>query len=246
MTPNMGAGGNAAIESAAVFANSLEKIANRTPTFETVKGALKDFHSTRNFRANSICDAANKLTRIEALATFPDMLMGLYIIPNLGDFLADVTCDALVGAETLHCVPEPEKALLATMPWDIKSGVGNHESLLKRAAYGLPLLAAAYGGRNTMGPIFAQMSPLLQASAKTGETIIGGGLTSVVTKFYGVGWLDKLLATLVTAFTPSLAGVDAAHRSQMITFLADLAPLQAIMTIESLRRGNSFTAAHLL
>jgi hypothetical protein len=244
----MGAGGNAAMESAAVLANSLEKIASKIPSLDLVRQALKEFYENRHFRANSTCEAANKLTRVEALKTFPDEVMGLYVIPRLGDYLADATCDALVGAETLHCLPMPERARNATMPWDTKSGVGNHESRLKRTLYALPLLGLTYYCSRTMGTTIAQISPMLQLSSQTGEALIGGSgaLTSIVTKYYGVAWLDRLLAKLVTAFTPTLAGFDAAHRSQMFTFLADMAPLQAIFAIESLRRGNFVTVAHLL
>ena len=111
------------------------------------------------------------------------------------------------------------------------------KSLLKRALYALPLLAAAYGCSKTMGPAIEQLLPFAKLSVESGLA---------VTKYYGVPWLDQLLTTFVSVFTPSIGGFDAAHRAQMITFLADLAPLQVIFIIESLRRGNFMTAAHLL
>lgn len=247
MTPNMGAGGNAAIESAAALANSLCMIADQPPSFELVRSALKDFQGHREFRANATCEAANKLTRIEALATIPDMIMGLYTIPNLGDFLADISCDSLVGAVMLHSEAMPARAKAATMPWSEERGVGKKENKWKRALYALPLLGATYGCSQTMGATTTQLRNFFGMTQKIGEIAMGNGkLASVVTKFYGIGWLDHMLSLFVAAFTPSIGGFDAAHRLQTIGFLADLVPLQAIWTIESIRRGNSLTAANLL
>ena len=247
MTPNAGAGGNAAIESAAALTNALAKVANQPPTLEAIQTALKDFQDNRRFRANSICEESNKFTRIEALATIPDKIMALYLIPNLGDFLTDVACDTITGAETLHSEPMPARANAATMPWDPKSGMGHKEKRWKRALAALPLLGTIYACSQTMGATMEHISPLLSIVPKLGEVVMGNGkLASVVTKYYGVGWLDKMLSVCVAAFTPSIGGFDAAHRLQMIGFLADLLPLQAIWTIESIRRGNFLTASHLL
>ena len=99
MTPNLGAGGNSAIESSAALANCLAKIAR--PGLAEIQAALQQFQEIRRPRANAICNAANLLTRVEAFATLPHKLAALYVIPMLGDFLTDVTCAAMVGAEKL-------------------------------------------------------------------------------------------------------------------------------------------------
>lgn len=99
MTPNLGAGGNSAIESAAVLANCLAKLSD--PNQKEIQEVLQRFEVLRRPRANAICEAANMLTRLEAFATLPHKWAALYAIPMLGDFLTDVTCAAMVGAEKL-------------------------------------------------------------------------------------------------------------------------------------------------
>ena len=122
MTPNLGAGGNAAIESAVALANSISKISDSNPSLDEVRKALSDYYTKRHSRVNKTCDTANQLTRIEALANWPLKIMALYAIPALGDFLSDITVDALVGAELLESLPVPERSLAATMPWDPRVG----------------------------------------------------------------------------------------------------------------------------
>jgi hypothetical protein len=247
MTPNLGAGGNAAIESAAALANSLSRITDPNPSLDEVRKALNDFYVKRHERANTICDSANDLTRIEALATLPDKIMALYAIPVLGDFLSDITCDSMVGAELLETLPAPERSLTATMPWDPNSGVGKHEQKWIRALHALPLLFVLYGCSQTMGPSMRKSVPTLINAVKTGVFELGSGeVVSLCTKFFGIKSLDNLIAVYVAAFTPCIGGSDTASRMQMIAFLGDLVPMQAIWMIESVRRGNFTTAAHLL
>jgi 2-polyprenyl-6-methoxyphenol hydroxylase-like FAD-dependent oxidoreductase len=54
MTPNLGAGGNAAIESAAALANSLSRMKDPNPSLDKVRAALEEFYAKRHERANRI------------------------------------------------------------------------------------------------------------------------------------------------------------------------------------------------
>ncbi|OBT83656.1 hypothetical protein VE02_07639 [Pseudogymnoascus sp. 03VT05] len=247
MTPNLGAGGNAAIESAAALANSISKLKSTSPSTNEVRTVLKEFYVKRQERANATIKSANDLTRIEALATLTDKIMAIHAIPALGDFLADVTCDSMVGAEILDSLPPPARSLEATMPWDPESGIGKHESKLLRALYALPLLAILYGCANTMGPALGPALPLLENATRTGEVALGNGqVLPLVTRYFGHKGFDDFIAIYVAAFTPSIGGQDPASRMQMISLLGDLIPIQAIWMIEGVRRGNFFTASHLL
>jgi hypothetical protein len=247
MTPNMGAGGNAAIESAAALANSISKLVDPNPSLRNVEEALSDFYAKRHMRANIVSKTANKLTRVEAFATLPDKIMGRYVIPALGDFLSDVTCDVMVGAELLDSLPPPPRSLKATMPWNLESGVGKHESKLVRAIYAMPILFTYYGCTQTMGQSLPKVLPSLKRASEIGELVLGNGtLTSLWTRFFGIKSLDNFIAIYVAAFTPSIGGLDSGSRMQMISFLGDLVPFQAIWMIEGIRRGNFVTAAHLL
>jgi hypothetical protein len=247
MTPNLGAGGNAAIESAAALANSLSGLTTSKPSLEEVQNALTEFYTKRQLRANAICDLANGLTRIEALATLPDKIMALYAIPALGDFLTDVTCDGIVGAEILNALPVPARSLTATMPWNPESGVGKHESRWKRAMYALPLLLILYGSYRTLGAVISQLQPSIMANKELGKAVLDDDtVVSLCTKFFGIKYIDSFIAPYVSLWTPSLGNFDVAGRMQAIAFLGDLVPIQVIWMVEGLRRGNFVTAAHLL
>jgi hypothetical protein len=247
MTPNLGAGGNAAIESAAALANSLSGLTTSKPSLEEVQNALTEFYTKRQLRANAICDLANDLTRIEALATLPDKIMALYAIPALGDFLTDVACDSIVGAEILNALPVPARSLTATMPWNPEFGAEKHESRWKRAMYALPLLLILYGSYRTLGAVIGQLQPSIMANKELGKAVLDDDtVVFLCTKFFGIKYIDGFIAPYVSLWTPSIGNFDVAGRMQAIAFLGDLIPIQVIWMAEGVRRGNFVTAAHLL
>ncbi|KAM0172102.1 hypothetical protein ACHAPC_010850 [Botrytis cinerea] len=146
MTPNLGQGANCAIESAAEMANSLAKALRddgSKPAIEDINSALSLYHQKRNVRANLIVKAANKFTRVEALATTGDWVASMFIIPRLGDILADRGAKVQVGATKLDCLPMPKRALEGTMPWSTNSGIGKEENRKRRAQLALPLILIA-------------------------------------------------------------------------------------------------------
>ncbi|PVH81668.1 FAD/NAD(P)-binding domain-containing protein [Cadophora sp. DSE1049] len=149
MTPNLGAGGNAAIESAAALANHIAKLP-LNPSQASIRKTLDDFYIKRNSRANLVCDVANKLTRIEALDTIGDKIMALYVVPKLGDALWDLTCETIMGAESIESLPLPARSQESTMAWDPETGIGKKESGLTRALWALPLLGITYACQKTM------------------------------------------------------------------------------------------------
>lgn len=245
MTPNLGAGGNAAIESATALANSISHL-GPAPTLDEIRKCLKGFYEKRHPRANTTCDSANQLTRIEALRTLPDKLMGIYFLP-LRDTLADITCDAMVGAELLESLPPPEKSLAATMPWDPETGVGKKEKKWVRALYALPILAVVYGAQKTMGVTLESVIEMLKAGAAGGKIDLGNGLIVPLYKqYFGIKGLDGFISAFVTFFTPIIGNFDPISRTQGLAFLGDLTPLQTIWLVEGVRRGNFTTVAHLL
>ena len=135
------------------------------------------------------------------------------------------------------------------MPFNPEQGIGKEEPKWKRALWGLPLLALLYTARKTMG-----VTSRLTSIENLGEDLqrVGGILLDegqvlpVIEKFVGIGTVDKLLRFYAAIFTPMISGIDVAAHAQGLLFLADLVPLQAIWTVESIRRGNFLTASHLL
>lgn len=244
MTPNLGAGGNAAIESATALANHIFKLTSTNPSTEELDKVFKAFHKKRENRANSTCDTANDLTRIEALDNWVYKILALKVIPAAGDFLTDLTTDALVGAEILESLPPPARSLAATMPWDPEAGIGKKEKKWVRALYALPLLAIVYGCHLTMGQTMKNFELL---PAPPGMLNLGNGvITSLVPKFFGIAAVDKIMSKFVALFTPAIGGLDVGARMQAIAFLGDLIPIQTIWMIESIRRGNAISTAAFL
>ena len=173
--------------------------------------------------------------------------MALYAIPALGDFLSDITCDVMVGAELLKTLPPPQKSLEATMSWNPEAGVGKKEKKWVRALYALPLLAAVYGAHKTMGVTLDIIIPMLRTSSVGGKIDLGNGIVVPLYKqYFGVKGLDGFISAFVTFFTPIIGDFDPISRTQAIAFLGDLIPLQTIWLVEGVRRGNYTTAAHLL
>ncbi|CZS99224.1 uncharacterized protein RCO7_00515 [Rhynchosporium graminicola] len=244
MTPNLGAGGNAAIESAAALANSLATLPKHTLSVPQIQHVLRAFYDQRHDRANKTLESANKLTRVEALSNFGHKIMAFYVFPYLGDLIIDMTCDAMVGAEILEALPPPTQSLEATMPWNPNFGAGKHESKWKRAVWALPILLALYAASQTMG---LTIDNILSVEP-VGETInFGNGMLAPVgLKYFGNPGFDAFLVQFVAFFTPVVGDWSPITRLQAYGFFADLVSIQTIWYIEGLRRGNVFTAAHLL
>jgi len=149
MTPNIGQGGNNAIESAAVLANNIKRMLSNggptKPSFQHVKETLLNYQKTREVRTKAILEISNMMTRVEALRGIPETLMALYITPNAGDYFTDLACNSTIGAEKVEFLPDPERSYLGTMPFNKNRGVGQEESRLLRAlvAFQSSLLATA-------------------------------------------------------------------------------------------------------
>lgn len=89
MTPNLGAGGNAAMETAAALANQLKKMVDAAekgqPSYETIQAHLGNYQKLRDVRLTAVLKAANSLTRMHALATLKDKILAFWVLPNAGD-----------------------------------------------------------------------------------------------------------------------------------------------------------------
>src|SRR5450755_4543274 len=104
MTPNIGQGGNNAIESAAALANSVKRMRSNTsgsapPSHAHIISSLQSYQKTRELRTKAILEIANMMTRVEGLKGFPERMLALYIGPNAGDFFTNLGTENTVGAE---------------------------------------------------------------------------------------------------------------------------------------------------
>ena len=94
MTPNMGQGGNQAIESAAVLTNCLLDMLNSsegtTIQLKDIEETLSEFQELRQQRAKMIVGFSANLTRSDALATLAHTVRFLFKPPP-GEFVAGMS-----------------------------------------------------------------------------------------------------------------------------------------------------------
>ncbi|KAJ2963555.1 hypothetical protein NQZ79_g1339 [Umbelopsis isabellina] len=119
-TPNMGQGGNNAIESAAVLANCLRDALQKHPSGISAKQideAFKLYQKDRHPRVKSTFERASELTKIEAMTGFTNILKGRYLYPRLGDGLKlKMAARAFAKAPSLNYIDKAKTP--HTIPYD--------------------------------------------------------------------------------------------------------------------------------
>ncbi|EXJ64468.1 hypothetical protein A1O7_00804 [Cladophialophora yegresii CBS 114405] len=255
-TPNIGQGGNNAIESAALLANKLFQLAHQAPNLsgKEVEQAMKSFYDRRLPRAASTFKLANLVTRLEALKSPREEFLILSVIPRVGDWLINQITLGTVGAEKVDYLPAPKRSFQGTMRFNqaslppdeyyipsfrlyplVNYGTGTKQPFAKRVSLALPFLLLSFLAHRIFSYIVAQ--PALQSS-------VARSLASGQLEFKGqVCHLPTQLnpfALLVTLFSPSLLDIDPLQKIQAVSFLVDLSPIWLIYILEAHRRANEF------
>lgn len=95
-------------------------------------------------RTKAILTTANKQTRIDSFRGPIEKFVVLKIVPHFPhDFVVNIQSQNMIGAERLEYLPVPKRSLNNGMPYNQSQGVGQHESVLRRALIALPLLACS-------------------------------------------------------------------------------------------------------
>ncbi|KAH7308987.1 hypothetical protein B0I35DRAFT_515348 [Stachybotrys elegans] len=150
MTPNIGQGGNWAIESAAALSNTIQDLVKQTdgqPTLDQVRKALYAYQEGRKPRTKDVCEMAGFATRLEAFENPMHRIMSLYVVPYAGDMLVDVHCQSVSGAPQLNFLPQPERSMVEGTVFQTSQYAGDGDGFAWRALRALPLLlvcASAY------------------------------------------------------------------------------------------------------
>ncbi|CAO3672238.1 unnamed protein product [Umbelopsis vinacea] len=112
-TPNMGQGGNNAIESAAFLANSLnDRLQKNSGKLDTsdIEEVFSYYQKGRKERVNHIYQLAGRSTRMEAMATFKHVVIGRYLYPKLGEaFLLRFMGKLIAKAPSLDFIDKPDR-----------------------------------------------------------------------------------------------------------------------------------------
>ncbi|KAG2413021.1 hypothetical protein HFD88_010580 [Aspergillus terreus] len=248
MTPNMGQGGNTAIESAASLANSLAVLARASDHaiigVQDIHRCMQAWQKPRQERANKIWVSAHELTRLEALAGPKHKLIGLYLLPYLSQYLVDRTSATIVGAAKLDCAPLPRRSLECSMPYlnGDDHALSKMDNQWKRVLSTAPLLGCYAAATVTMGTLITRVRPLMVPLFTEGVwSASNGEVVSLTRPIYHVPFLDKLFRPLITCFLPSISGSDPQSRIQMLSFMTDIGPTYGIWMLESYRQAHSWT-----
>ncbi|KAI2832739.1 hypothetical protein CBS147323_8169 [Aspergillus niger] len=223
-TPNLGQGGNGAIESAASLANTIVSIAHSVKleslSVPKISASLDEWARSRQRRMKLICDLGNSFTRLEAFHTLKDKALGLYLGKYQVDAIADILCDTTVGAEKLSFLPLPEKSAHVTMPFDPEKGIHaapRVRSLMLRAL--LPFIL-----------IFAV------------QPTVRGFMNSRILKPVSISYEHEAQAFDFLGYDINYQSIQALAAMSRI---ADLGAILGIWALESCRTGNVATLMSL-
>lgn len=194
MTPNLAAGGNAAIESAAELANSIKTMVDRhgegCPPLSEVKECLNGYQNSRKRRAESIVDLSGKLTRLHTLQGAVERVFFRLLLPRLGDFLQDMGSNIYIGAPMLEYLPPPRASLGGTMPFNPTQGEDRKESKIKRALVASPMLGLLYLAKTILD--INKPVPWLLQMLETGKLSADTDPVPKLHTFHNINWLDSL------------------------------------------------------
>ncbi|KAK4239014.1 hypothetical protein C8A03DRAFT_14582 [Achaetomium macrosporum] len=245
-TPNLGVGGNSAIESAAAIANGIKRLvdtcntAGRRPTQQEVERMLDEYQKKREVRAEAVVNSSGQLARAHNMHGLVGQIFVKFIVPNLAEFLTEMFSAVSIGAVKLDFLPLPMLSLTGTRPFNPSQGYGLQESKLKRMLLALPLLFLSFAAVYVMNitPVMDETMALRDA----GKVDLGTGTTiPILRSLYGLRDFDDFVALVNTFFFPTVYGTDPVSRRQIISFLTDGTVLLTIWMFESVRRANMIT-----
>ncbi|KAL3480509.1 hypothetical protein BJX99DRAFT_244257 [Aspergillus californicus] len=240
MTPNMGQGGNCAIESAASLANRLKTFVDLPgPSYSTsdLHDALSAWSTARQPRARKICRAANQMTRVEAWESVLHRLMLCYAMPYISDIFLDMTCLTQVGSEILEYLPTGKISRGCQMPADVRYRNLQQVSFRKRVLYTTPLILC-YVGAWCLQPAKPQNAYyVLEASSNPVAQLQQLSFLADLGLLYGIWLLESyrhshslagVILPILTAFVSQSQGIGGAAT---LYFLLDYlqSPLEYIL-----------------
>ena len=244
MTPNIGQGGNSAIESSATLANHLARLLQRSSPCQTedINRCTQAWQASRRDRVDKICREAFNLTRLEAIAS-PKYRLMIYLIPYMKTKMIEKTSATLVVSPKLECAPETVKALWCSIPYKTEKPASvATETIWERVLWGMPFLGCFTVASATMGAILTKVRPLMIPYFIQGTwSSTNGEVLDIRKAVYHIPLLDNLLRPMITCFLPSISGSDLQSRAQMISFLADLGAVYGIWLLESYRKANGWS-----
>ncbi|KAK4652081.1 hypothetical protein QC762_000120 [Podospora pseudocomata] len=249
-TPNLGVGGNIAIESAAALANGIKKLADKCartgqlrPSPDDIQKMLAEYQQERETRAAAVVDASGFLTQAHCMQTAYSRFFVNWLLPNFGELIAELFHHVMIGATKIDYLPLPKRSLMVTAPFNPTMGDGRRESRFERALFALPLFlmsCLAFWIMNVGVP-----EQWAKEQRDGGFIAVDNTLVPVLRSFYGWRSLDETMAWVNMIFVPGMYGTSEEGRRHMITFLFEGLPFFTIWLLESTRRANALTILQL-
>jgi hypothetical protein len=244
MTPNIGQGGNSAIEAAATLANHLAKLLQRSSPCQTedIHHCTQAWQASRRERVDKICRSAYNLTRLEAIKSPKDGLV-YHLVPYMKTAMLDRTSATLVKSPKLDCAPETTKSLQCSMRYETDNPTSVvKDSLWERALWSMPFVGCFAIASATMGAIITKTRPSMTPFFVQGTwTSSIGEVIDMRKAVFHIPFLDNLLRPMITCFLPSISGSDPRSRAQMISFLVDVGAVYGAWLLESYRNVNGWS-----
>ncbi|KAJ5765405.1 hypothetical protein N7520_004964 [Penicillium odoratum] len=145
MTPNVGLGGNSAMESIVLLSNQLKRAIEihpgGHPDAKIVEQMLSEYQSLTKERMRKIIDFSNLASRIQAWDTPFHKLLSR-VVPYLPDTtFAKQAAQLIKASRKLEFVKLPKRSVTGTMPWDDEVKLAMHE---RKAAKGESTISFIY------------------------------------------------------------------------------------------------------
>ena len=244
MTPNIGLGGNTAIESAVALANSLKKIAESSSPCQTddIHRCFRDWQSAREPRVETTWTASAGATRLESLTTYKDKILQ-HLLPFTMPLMTYRMSKSIVGAVKLDSSPMPARALQGSMPYKCQEKPKQQvkEKGWQRALWAVPLASSIGIAGITLGAIMTNMGPhMISMFTQTTWTASSREVIQLAKPVYQIPFLDDLMRPMITCFLPSISGSDPRSWTQMLTFITDVGAVYGIWLLESYRKVHSW------
>ncbi|KAF2835087.1 FAD/NAD(P)-binding domain-containing protein [Patellaria atrata CBS 101060] len=221
--------------------DSAHKDRTFNPSSSDITNTLQGYQRAVSTRTEAQAKYAHSVARLQALSGTAERITIKYFIPIAADLVLDMQTDSFVNAGKLDYLPPPARSLSCTVPYNESQGIGNKESIWRRALFALPLLALAVLCTDRMNQAAAVGFPTVNEQIQTGFISENGKTIQIPDSLFGWKWLDDIWRPIVVFFGVWICEIDPKGWWQMLVFIADFGVVYAIMLTESVRRANVLT-----
>jgi len=243
-TPNMAAGGNMAIESVAALANGIKQLADsfaatkRRPTRAEIEQVMSEYQKRRYARAKRGVEDSGVYTQANNMDSLPGLVFR-YSLPLMMDVLPELAANTMIAAEKLDFLPLPSTSLTGTMPYNQSQGSEKREGILKRMAFGFPMLLLLVLAVYVMD--LNPAVPLIEEVLAKGSVEVDGITVPIQRTFFGQQGVDDWTSAINTFFFPCIYDLVEGAWHQILSFLTDGVVLLTVLIYEANRRANHLT-----